>query len=188
MKFLLLFFLTILFSGCMFDEKEKSHFEDLMGKEDVVLVLSNYPPDSIPKVFALLGSAKSLSVVSDSAFLTSHTLYPPLSALGTSYVSGEPSLKFLPKEITTLKKLQRLSLVGLGIEKLPEDFSNLENLEALDLTFNELEISEELDKLKRLPKLKEIGLFGNKVDSLDIQKWQKEKPSLRLDYQVTIEL
>ena len=183
MRLILLLASAVLFTSCLIGKNEKNNFQNLIGKEDVVLILSDYNLDSIPKDVRLLTSAKRLRIASDSASLDGYTIYPPLSALGPTYGPGELSIKFLPKEITGLKNLQTLSLVGLGLEKLPEDFSNLENLEVLELSMNRLDISTELGKLKKLPKLKAIGLLGNQLDTLEIKNWEKERPDLQINYQ-----
>ena len=189
MRLNFLFVLVILVSSCLTleGEKEKTFVSDQVGKEDVVLILSDYALDSIPKEVGLLQNAKSLKIVLDSANLYGLTIYPPLSAGGPTYGPNDPSMKFLPKEITYLKKLQKLSLVGIGIEKLPDGFSNLQSLEFLDLSMNKLDISTELNKLKGLPKLKVIELLGNNIDTLEIKNWERERPGLQINYKFDFE-
>ncbi|MEM9671593.1 MAG: hypothetical protein AAF992_03315 [Bacteroidota bacterium] len=88
----------------------------------------------------------------------------------------------MPDEITTLTQLQDLSISGLNLAELPQNFSQLKNLESLDLTHNKLNISAEWGKLKSLPKLREVTVIGNVVDTAEVHRWMDERPGLKVIY------
>jgi Leucine-rich repeat (LRR) protein len=73
-----------------------------------------------------------------------------------------------------------LGLVHLNLETLPKNFDKLKNLDSLDLSLNQLVISNELENLKGLKNLKFLGLMGNKVDTLDIKELKKNNPDLTI--------
>lgn len=162
---------------CTIKNKNSKIFDGLIGKEDIVIVLSTYGLDSVPKEIGQLQNVKSLTIVKDSS--KGWKIYPPLSAL-TRRVDVPPFTR-LPDEILELKTLTTLSLVDLNIKALPDDFNKLENLETLDLTLNKLTISNEITKLNGLKKLKHLALFGNRVDSIDIQELKKENSNLEIE-------
>jgi Leucine-rich repeat (LRR) protein len=155
-------------------------FNDLIDKEEVTIVLNSYGLDSIPKEIRQLKKAKSLTISFDT--LEGWTIYPPLSALNERIDS--PPFNTLPDEITELKNLERLTIHGLDIARLPDNFGNLENLEHLDLSMNKLTVSNELVKLKGLKNLKYLSLFGNRIDTLIIKNWRNENPDIKIDYGV----
>jgi Leucine-rich repeat (LRR) protein len=161
----------------MHDEKGKL-FTDLQDKESVVIVLSKYQLDSIPPEIGTLKNAKALTISMDS--LHGWTVYPPISALDQKNV--QPPFKKLPHEITSLTNLKELTIHGLNIRTLPDDFGNLKELEYLDLTMNKLMVSDELDKLRKLKNLKYLVLSGNRVDTIAMKAFEKENPGIQIVY------
>jgi hypothetical protein len=139
----------------------------------VVIYLNNYGLDKVPREIGRLKKARSLYITQDSA--GGWTIYPPLSAL-----IKMPPFRELPDEITDLINLKTLSLVGLDLKRLPDDFDKLENLDSLNLFFNKLTISDELEKLKQLKNLKYLDVSGNMVDTADILELRKANPNLTI--------
>lgn len=84
-----------------------------------------------------------------------------------------PPFQQKPEELTELTTLQNLGLVRLDLNKLPENFGILQNLDSLNLTINKPAISREIDKLKELKNLKYLGLFGNKANTVDIKELKR---------------
>lgn len=105
-----------------------------------------------------------------------------LDQLETLAVTGN-SNAYLKKielgtEVTQLKKLKSLSLMGYGISKLPEEIKNMDALEELDLSGNcFLKIPEEIRPLnsKKQP-LKYLDLRGNRITS-SVVNLQTDIPS-----------
>lgn len=166
MRFIKLTILTIIIFSCSTTNKEKQLFDNLAGKESVVLFLSKYNLDGVPSEIGQLTNTKRLYITADSG---GYTIYPPLGTSAQPTYSTYPTLdERLPDEITTLTNLRYLGLVRLNLTVLPDDFGKLNNLDTLDLSLNRLTISNELGKLKKLKKLKFLGLMGNIADSTDI--------------------
>jgi Leucine-rich repeat (LRR) protein len=174
---LLIITLTIFSISCSTTDKKKGLFDDLTDKETVVIYLSKYNLDSVPKDIEKLGKAKNLYIANDGT--NGWTVYPPLSAL--QQMTEIPPFRQLPIEITELTNLQNLGLVGLNLKGLPDNFDKLQKLESLNLMMNKLTISKELEKFKRLRNLKYLGLFGNKVDTADINELKRVNPNLTIE-------
>jgi len=151
-----------------------SLFKDLIDKENIEIHLKDYGLQTVPKEIGTLKNAKQLYISYDS--ITGWTSYPPLSALG--HENESPFFRRLPDEITTLTKLQTLTLVGLDLVALPDEFGRLENLDTLILYVNKLTISNELGKLSQLKKLRYLGLHGNNVTAKDLEELKKSIPAI----------
>lgn len=175
MRFLKLITLTVIVTSCSPTNKQKGLFDNLTNKETVVLFLSKYDLDGVPKDIEQLTNVKRLFISADSG---AWTIYPPLSALPQP--TDNTLNERLPNEITKLTNLKYLGLVRLNLTTLPDDFGKLNNLDSLDISFNRLTISNEIEKLKELKELKYLELTGNVVDSTDIIKLKKENPSLKI--------
>lgn len=173
---LLLIILTTFLISCSSNEKKKGVFDDLADKETVVIYLSNYYLDSVPRDIVKLRKVKSLCIAKDST--NGWTIYPPLSALMQR--ADIPPFRKLPNEITELTNLRNLDLIGLDLKTLPDNFDKLQKLDSLNLIFNKLTISNEIEKLKKLKNLRYLGLFGNKVDTSDIRQLKMENPNLNI--------
>jgi len=171
------FLMTMLLISCSTPEKNKYVFDQLTDQETVTIYLSKYHLDSIPSEIGRLKKARKLYVTLDSS--SGWKIYPPLSAFFQQRAE-KPPFKLLPNEITELYNLKNLRLVELNLKQLPDDFGKLENLDSLDLTLNKLTISNELDKLMKLKKLKYLGLFGNSLEATDIEKLKKGNPDLTI--------
>jgi Leucine-rich repeat (LRR) protein len=174
---LLIIILTTFLISCSTTDKKNGLFDDLADKEMVVIYLSNYNLDSVPKEISKLATAKYLYITKDST--NGWTVYPPLSAL--QQMTEIPPFRQLPSEITELTNLQNLGLIGLDLKQLPDNFDKLQNLDSLNLVMNKLTISKEIEKLKGLKNLKYLGLFGNKYDTTDINTLKRANPNLFID-------
>nr|WP_091697722.1 hypothetical protein [Algoriphagus locisalis] len=170
--FLILTFFTLFFS-CSTPDKGKSLFDDLVDKETVVINLIDYTLDSIPSEIGRLKKVQSLSIGNQRD--TGWVAYPPLLAR-----IEQPPFQQLPDEITELSDLKTLRLVGLDLNRLPDKFERLQKLDTLDLFFNKLTISDELEKLKKLENLTYLDIRGNKVDTADIRALKESNPHLTL--------
>src|SRR5205085_2081126 len=92
-------------------------------------------------------SNQDLTAIPDSVFALSQleylnlgnnfTIYPPLSAL-VDGASGDSLNKItqVPQEIQNLSHLRSLGLRGVGLNSLPPEIAQLENLDSLDISFN----------------------------------------------------
>jgi len=86
------------------------------------------------------------------------------------------NIKFITDEINMLKKLKSLDLsdnTSLNIENLLN-----QNLERLNL--NGCFLNKVPPNLKKMKKLKYLGLIGNNIDSLDIEILKKELPQCKI--------
>ena len=93
------------------------------------------------------------------------TFYPPLSALVDSNAN---QISELPDEIGKLTNLKTLILNSNNLTTLPNAITKLTNLEVLDLSLNKnLNIIQELDKLKQLPKLKTLLIVDVEMKNRD---------------------
>jgi leucine-rich repeat protein SHOC2 len=93
------------------------------------------------------------------------TFYPPLSALVDSNAN---EISELPEQIGKLTKLQTLILNSNKLTTLPNGIIKLTDLEVLDLSINKnMDIVQQLDKLKQLPKLKVLKIVDVKLTSSD---------------------
>jgi Leucine-rich repeat (LRR) protein len=105
--------------------------------------------------------------------------YPPLSSLSNSNYN---EISFLSEEIGKLTKLKTLILNTNKLTTLPNSITKLINLEVLDLSINiNLNIVQELDKLKKLPKLKVLKIIDVNLTRNNIVTVQSVlKPSTRI--------
>jgi Leucine-rich repeat (LRR) protein len=172
---IIIYILSIFLLSC--HSEEKLLFDSFQKKNDVEIYLSKYKLDSIPKEIGLLKDAKRLYINSDS--VKGWTIYPPLSSLGKD--NSKPPFRHLPNEITELTNLQSLTLVNLNLVTLPDNIYRLENLDSLILFMNKLTISNEIEKIKKLTKLKYLGLLGNNITANDIIELKKSNPGLKIN-------
>jgi Leucine-rich repeat (LRR) protein len=169
--------LSILVIGCTSTGKEQYFFDPLIESESVVIYLSKYSLDSVPAEIGRLQKARSLYISRDSA--GGWTIHPPLNEL--EEMTETPPFRQLPDEITDLTDLTSLTLVGLDLSTLPDNFQKLQNLDTLNLSFNKLTISKEIEKLKGLKHLRYLELVGNQVDSADVVELKRANPELVVD-------
>lgn len=88
----------------------------------------------------------------------------------------------LPDAICKLDHLESLSIAFLGIKQLPDDFSSLQSLQYLDISFNKFNLDQELFKLKDLQKLKQLNVFGCGINQQQIDRILESNPNLRINY------
>lgn len=167
--------LLLLVLACA-ERKSSNLFKKQLNDEVVKIVLRKYGLEEIPSDIGDLRKVKQLTISMDS--LKGWVIFPPMSAL-MIHVSRPPFYS-LPAEITQLKNLEKLTIIDLNISSLPEDFEQLQNLEYLDLSMNKLTLSDEVEKIVRLKKLKTLSLFGNKIDSASLQFVKQERPDIQL--------
>ena len=172
MRFLIIICVTISLS-CSTTHKENL-FDNLKDKETVIIYLSKYNLKSVPPEIGILTNTKRLYITIDTI---GWTVYPPLGGFPQP-TDSKSAPSQLPNEITELTNLKTLALVRLGLNQLPDNFSQLKNLDSLDLTMNRLVVKDEMQKLNGLTNLKYLQLFGNVVDSLDIVELRKSNPGL----------
>ena len=92
----------------------------------------------------------------------------------------KPPFKEIPDELTQLKYLKKLNLPGLKIKSVPANFTELKNLEYLDISMNKLDIAKELPTLRSLPNLKVLSILGNRIDSIKINYWKVQNPEIEI--------
>jgi Leucine-rich repeat (LRR) protein len=166
--------LTAFLISCSTTEKQKGLFDDLADKETVEIYLSHYNLDHIPPDIGKLKAVKRLFISKDSS--DGWIVYPPLSAI--QQMTAVPPFQQLPTEITELTNLQKLDLYQLDLNELPDNFDKLQKLDTLNLMMNKLNVSKELGKIKALKNLKYLGIFGNKIDSVDLRELKQANPNL----------
>jgi Leucine-rich repeat (LRR) protein len=87
----------------------------------------------------------------------------------------------IPEEIGELTELKGLNLLCNKVTLLPGSFAKLNNLEFLDLSFNELDIHTEKHKFYGMQKLKYLSIMGNRFDSSDLAELRKHlNPQVRI--------
>ena len=107
------------------------------------------------------------------------TLYPPLSALGQEYGSGDSmnTITTIPKDIEQLQNLRVLGFCFNDLKSLPTELSSLKQLDTLDISFNKsLNISAEIETLKKLQGLKYLNVIATNADEITIDKLRKALP------------
>lgn len=166
----------MLLTCCSTKQYDSNLLIDLAEKEDVTIYLSDYKLDSVPNEIGRLTKTKKLYITSDR---NGWTIYPPLSA--TQQATAKNLNRYLPNAITELNQLKSLGLVNLHLKSLPDNFSYLQNLDSLDLSFNNLTLSNEISKLIQLKNLKYLRLFGNEIDSNSIREMEKHNPKLKIN-------
>ncbi|MEJ1237450.1 hypothetical protein WBG78_04950 [Chryseolinea sp. T2] len=66
----------------------------------------------------------------------------------------------IPETIGLMTGLTSLSLPGLGLKQLPQSLFTLPHLETLDISFNDLDLWAEVEKLANLKKLRTLKAYG----------------------------
>lgn len=174
----MIFVLATLLINCHTSTSKVMLVDDFRNQESVEIRLTEYGLEEVPAEINQLQEVKRLTISRDS-LPTGWTIYPPQSAFENQ--KFKPPLYQLPDEITQLTGLTSLRLISLDLVKLPENLHFLENLDTLDLSLNKLTIKDELEKLKSLPKLKFLALFGNKAGSAEVAALKKAIPGLVVD-------
>ena len=94
----------------------------------------------------------------------------------------EVYLDSLPDFLVQLPHLRNLNLAYTGISRLPEDLSQLTNLERLDLSCNYFDLDEELPKLLALPNLRSLAVFGYEITPTHREMIREMNPELKVYY------
>jgi Leucine-rich repeat (LRR) protein len=169
--------LVFLLTCCVNGKKQKEIFYEYVNEEKVVIYLKHHQLDSIPADIKKLIKAKSLTIATDS--LSGWVVYPPESVLQQKAL--QPPFKKLPEEITQLSNLEYLSLTDLNVKTLPNNFDKLQKLETLVLIMNKLTIAQELPKLEKLKNLKRLDIWGNIYTQADVLQLKKQNPNLLIN-------
>ena len=84
------------------------------------------------------------------------------------YVLKDSLLKLSPS-VGRLRNLQYLSLRCLGLNRLPDQLIRLRKLAYLDMSFNQINVKDQIPLLLKCQKLKVLKVFGCQFDESDIQ-------------------
>lgn len=109
MRYLFQFFIVagsvaLSLQNCSPTNAESKLFDELIGEDTVVLYLTKYHLDSVPKEIGKLKATKVLSISLDSG--KGWTIYPPLMTIDPRVET--PPFRELPNEITELTNLRCL--------------------------------------------------------------------------------
>ncbi|OEK06597.1 hypothetical protein [Roseivirga misakiensis] len=157
----------------------KGYFGDELREGSIILTLDELSTKEIPDSLWNNEELEELTIQKTRANMQWSTR-SPLSWYET--VEFTPPYRELSDKVGKLKRLKSLILVDLDIKTLPESITQLKHLEILNLSFNKLELPEELSKLKVLKSLKHLILIGNHYDPHEMEEYQKEFPNLRIEY------
>ena len=136
------------------------------------------------KLTAIPDSIFSLEQLTYLEFGNSFTLYPPLSAFGQEYGSGDSMNKIttIPKDIERLRNLKVLGFCFNDLRSLPKEIANLQQLDTLDISFNRhLNMSAELETLKKMKALKYLNVIATNIDPTSIEELKKALPKTKID-------
>lgn len=140
-------------------------------KDTYVIQLSEYDQAILNTKLRKVRNAVALTITtSDSEW----SIYPPCSGM-KSLFENSPFNK-LPSSIADLANLESLILVGLNLSELPNEFSELEKLRYLDLSFNKLNITNELEKFEYIS-LDTLVITGNSYDTSKLESWKARNPT-----------
>lgn len=100
---------------------------------------------------------------------------------------NKPSFRIKQKvdslpNFASLSSLKVLSLEFLGLESIPEGLDQLEKLEELNISFNYITLSSELDYIVSMKSLKQIMVFGIEFNEEDISRLREGNTSLSVLY------
>lgn len=88
----------------------------------------------------------------------------------------------LPEELGKLYALEELNISFLGLDNLPKSFSQLDELQILDISFNTLNIENEIESILGLKNLRILKIFGCKITEPALSRLRREKPELKIYY------
>lgn len=91
-------------------------------------------------------------------------------------------LDSIPDVLDGFVSLQSLDLSMLGLNEIPSTVYELSQLNALNLSFNAIDIQSELPHLCQLKQLREIALYGVKLTPKDIQAIKACLPNTQVWY------
>ncbi len=168
--------LAFLIAALQFSCSRQTLYDNDINASDVTIVLSDNNLSEVPGDINRFTKAESISILLDGQ--NGWKIYPPMSAR----LNSDVPKKVLTGSVCDLTELKVLSISGLGYTQLPECFSNLRNLEILDLSMNSLDINSEMQTLRKLPSLQELSISGNYFDKEIMEAWRKENPDLNIIY------
>lgn len=96
--------------------------------------------------------------------------------------TNNTKLGFLPEELGSLKHLEYLDLSNLGISQLPVSLVNLSNLKTLNMSFNRIAISGDIEKILSLSSLKTLKIYGCDFNEDDLLRIKTNRPDIRVLY------
>lgn len=91
-------------------------------------------------------------------------------------------LNILPEDIGEMAALEVLSISYLGLDFLPESLPQLKNLRELDISFNNLNLENEFDKILQLMKLEVLKIYGYGLGESALSNIKKVMPQLKIFY------
>lgn len=166
--------------GCSNYQQHEELFMQLAGQEKVIISLADFDLTSVPPAIKNLKNVKDLTISKD---YSNWSVISPAS-LRDSPVDIPP-FNYLPEEIGELTQLESLTLDNLDIKKLPEGFTKLQNLRFLNLSFNKLDIANEVKGLALLKSLEKLIIVGNKIDEPSIAYLRNQIPGLQIVDSIT---
>jgi len=135
---------------------------DLQNLEKLSLLGLGDEIEILPSEIAKLNKLKSLGISKSKSLKYLPKSIHKLKKLEMFYWEEVPNLDVADtfKKFKNLKNIKRISCFGNQITEIPSEIEYLKNIERLDLSFNDLiAMPEQIGKLK---KLKFIDLFSNK--------------------------
>jgi Leucine-rich repeat (LRR) protein len=96
--------------------------------------------------------------------------------------STKTKLGSVPEELGYLKRLEYLDLSDLGISHLPVSLVNLSNLKSLDMSFNRINVSRDIEKILFLSNLKTLKIYGCDFNEDDLLRIKRNRPDIRVLY------
>jgi leucine-rich repeat protein SHOC2 len=118
----------------------------------------------IPETFFKLKNLKSLNLSKNTLRCINSNLFTNLSNLTVLWLNN-CELMFIPKEIGSLKYLEKLGFKSNYLQELPDEFCNLTKLRWLNMEKNE--ISKLPDNFHNLKSLNYLNISNNKLEKLD---------------------
>ncbi|MEM9340169.1 MAG: hypothetical protein AAGA66_15650 [Bacteroidota bacterium] len=131
---------------------------------------------------ALDSTTKGLTIVVEGNKDTGWMVGPPLSAGDFSLKSIHDYdffLDTLPVNGADLKELVYLDISSLGLNALP-NFSDFPKLESLDISFNPVNIKDEIQNISSLKSLKVLNIQGCDFDENDVSSLNEKKNGLTI--------
>ena len=180
----LIYFIVFICSGC----KKLPPIKKLVYQDSLSLNVSFYQ-NKVDKFFTskasqpleILWLSSAKSWIAYSYYTLENETH--LRAIGlkedSTWTSPDPYIQ----NIGNLSNLKFLSLSTIGMKQLPKSITKLNNLEDLNISFNDnLNWDDVIPTLKKLPNLKVIRAYGMNVDHKIYQKLKNIKDNLKIRY------
>ncbi len=170
---LVFFFFFPGFSDLFAQEKCKSNIE--FEVDDTATYRQRLIPlfrcDSLKSLTIKITSNKGWVVFPSVQGIDSRVKYTTNTKLGS-----------VPEELGYLKHLEYLDLSDLGISQLPVSLVNLSNLKTLNMSFNRIAISGDIEKILSLSSLKTLKIYGCDFNEDDLLRIKTNRPDIRVLY------